>query len=299
MSCCDGERAPHARLERHGDRRAARRRTLPGLRHGDRRRPTLPRVRRGLRGRHRPRPLAGVAERRGCTARTTGAARAGAADPDPGTGERRGRSGRHRTAGRSVRCRAPAPGRRATRVPRGASATVQSVLAVAGAALVAVAAVVFIFFNPDLADPWPRAAIVGTDRGGVPRRLRAPRSPAAAVLGRGDRLARRRLPRAHGHGSASASAAAVERLGLHRPRDADRRRRAGVARPARRHPCLALDRPARARLRSAPARPGRGLCSRHDGGLPRVCRGRERTRGRRRRADPRASPAHSGPSARR
>ena len=43
-----------------------------------------------------------------------------------------------------------------------ASATVQSVLAVAGAALVAVAAVVFTFFNPDLADPWPRAAIIAT-----------------------------------------------------------------------------------------------------------------------------------------
>lgn len=43
----------------------------------------------------------------------------------------------------------------------GPSATVQSVLAVAGAGLVAVAAVVFTFFNPDLADPLPRAAIVG------------------------------------------------------------------------------------------------------------------------------------------
>jgi hypothetical protein len=38
---------------------------------------------------------------------------------------------------------------------------VQSVLAIAGAGLVAVAAVVFTFFNPDLADPLPRAAIVG------------------------------------------------------------------------------------------------------------------------------------------
>lgn len=60
-----------------------------------------------------------------------------------------------------------------------ASATVQSVLAVAGAALVAVAAVVFTFFNPDLADPWPRAAIIGTI--------------AAAFLGGSALLARRRL----------------------------------------------------------------------------------------------------------
>ncbi|MFE5407663.1 SCO7613 C-terminal domain-containing membrane protein [Microbacterium sp. NPDC056569] len=43
----------------------------------------------------------------------------------------------------------------------GSSATVQSVLAVAGAGLVAVAAMVFTFFNPDLADPSARAAIVG------------------------------------------------------------------------------------------------------------------------------------------
>ncbi|KAF2420074.1 hypothetical protein [Microbacterium sp. B35-30] len=60
-----------------------------------------------------------------------------------------------------------------------ASATVQSVLAVAGAALVAVAAVVFTFFNPDLADPWPRAAIIGTI--------------AAAFLGGSALLARRGL----------------------------------------------------------------------------------------------------------
>lgn len=61
----------------------------------------------------------------------------------------------------------------------GPSATVQSVLAVAGAGLVAVAAVVFTFFNPDLADPLPRAAIVG----GI----------AAAFLGGSALLARRRL----------------------------------------------------------------------------------------------------------
>ncbi|KJL43791.1 SCO7613 C-terminal domain-containing membrane protein [Microbacterium trichothecenolyticum] len=61
----------------------------------------------------------------------------------------------------------------------GPSATVQSVLAVAGAGLVAVAAVVFTFFNPDLADPLPRAAIVG----GI----------AAAFLGGSALLARRGL----------------------------------------------------------------------------------------------------------
>lgn len=41
-----------------------------------------------------------------------------------------------------------------------ASATVQSVLAVAGASLVAIAAVVFTFFNPDLTDALPRSLIV-------------------------------------------------------------------------------------------------------------------------------------------
>jgi len=61
----------------------------------------------------------------------------------------------------------------------GPSATVQSVLAVAGAGLVAVAAVVFTFFNPDLADPLPRAAIVG--------------AIAAAFLGGSALLARRGL----------------------------------------------------------------------------------------------------------
>ena len=61
----------------------------------------------------------------------------------------------------------------------GPSATVQSVLAVAGAGLVAVAAVVFTFFNPDLADPLPRAAIVG--------------AIAAAFLGGSAVLARRGL----------------------------------------------------------------------------------------------------------
>ncbi|MFB7882565.1 SCO7613 C-terminal domain-containing membrane protein [Microbacterium sp. NPDC056057] len=61
----------------------------------------------------------------------------------------------------------------------GPSATVQSVLAVAGAGLVAVAAVVFTFFNPDLADPLPRAAIIG--------------AIAAAFLGGSAFLARRGL----------------------------------------------------------------------------------------------------------
>lgn len=42
-----------------------------------------------------------------------------------------------------------------------ASATVQSVLAVAGAGLVAIAAVVFTFFNPDLTEALARALIVG------------------------------------------------------------------------------------------------------------------------------------------
>ncbi|MEZ3159038.1 zinc ribbon domain-containing protein [Microbacterium sp. BWT-B31] len=43
----------------------------------------------------------------------------------------------------------------------GSSATVQSVLAVAGAGLVAVAAIVFTFFNPDLTDQLARGLIVG------------------------------------------------------------------------------------------------------------------------------------------
>lgn len=60
-----------------------------------------------------------------------------------------------------------------------ASATVQSVLAVAGAGLVAVAAVVFTFFNPDLTDALPRALIVG----GI----------AAVFLGSAAVLARTRL----------------------------------------------------------------------------------------------------------
>jgi hypothetical protein len=44
--------------------------------------------------------------------------------------------------------------------PQGPSATVQSVLAIAGAGLVAVAAVVFTFFNPDLTDTTARSLIV-------------------------------------------------------------------------------------------------------------------------------------------
>lgn len=60
-----------------------------------------------------------------------------------------------------------APGEGAPRVavetvtPAGSSATVQSVLAVAGAGLLAIAAIVFSFFNPDLADPAARGWIVG------------------------------------------------------------------------------------------------------------------------------------------
>ncbi|MEZ5191011.1 MAG: hypothetical protein R2717_09425 [Schumannella sp.] len=46
-------------------------------------------------------------------------------------------------------------------VPERASATVQSVLAVAGAGLFAVAAIVFTFFNPDLHDHALRSVIVG------------------------------------------------------------------------------------------------------------------------------------------
>ncbi len=55
---------------------------------------------------------------------------------------------------------APAPQvRPASLRPAGSSATVQSVLAVAGAGLVAVAAIVFTFFNPDLTDTGVRNAI--------------------------------------------------------------------------------------------------------------------------------------------
>lgn len=51
-----------------------------------------------------------------------------------------------------------APGRAG---PPRSSATVQSVLAVAGAGLVAVAAIVFTFFNPDLTDSLLRGLLVG------------------------------------------------------------------------------------------------------------------------------------------
>jgi hypothetical protein len=60
-----------------------------------------------------------------------------------------------------------APGRGAIAAPAAealpprSSATVQSVLAVAGAGLLAIAAIVFTFFNPDLADPAARGWIVG------------------------------------------------------------------------------------------------------------------------------------------
>ncbi|GAA5201540.1 SCO7613 C-terminal domain-containing membrane protein [Microbacterium jejuense] len=63
--------------------------------------------------------------------------------------------------------------------PPGSSASVQSVLAVAGAGLVAVAALVFTFFNPDLDDPAVRTAIMGVIAG--------------AFLGGAPLLARRRL----------------------------------------------------------------------------------------------------------
>lgn len=61
---------------------------------------------------------------------------------------------------------APAPAPTPPPVPRpqgarGPSATVQSVLAVAGAGLFAVAAIVFTFFNPDLTDRAVRDVIVG------------------------------------------------------------------------------------------------------------------------------------------
>lgn len=46
------------------------------------------------------------------------------------------------------------------RAGRESTATVQSILAVAGAGLLAVAAVVFTFFNPDLTDPGARSAII-------------------------------------------------------------------------------------------------------------------------------------------
>ncbi|MFK4835416.1 SCO7613 C-terminal domain-containing membrane protein [Microbacterium sp. ZW T2_14] len=92
-----------------------------------------------------------------------------AADPAPQT------PGHHATADGPGDVDVAHPGAGAAR----ASATVQSVLAVAGAALVAVAAVVFTFFNPDLADPWPRAAIIATI--------------AAAFLAGSALLARRRL----------------------------------------------------------------------------------------------------------
>ncbi|MBA8816549.1 hypothetical protein FHX48_001622 [Microbacterium halimionae] len=58
----------------------------------------------------------------------------------------------------------PAPGQpdaAALPEPEGASATLQSVLAVAGAALVAIAAIVFTFFNEDLSDAAVRNLIVG------------------------------------------------------------------------------------------------------------------------------------------
>ena len=69
---------------------------------------------------------------------------------------------------RRLPCRLPHRSRRrpsrpaAAPAPReSASATVQSVLAIAGAGLFAVAAIVFTFFNPDLTDHALRSAIVG------------------------------------------------------------------------------------------------------------------------------------------
>ncbi|MFK4788977.1 SCO7613 C-terminal domain-containing membrane protein [Microbacterium sp. ZW T5_56] len=60
---------------------------------------------------------------------------------------------------------APTPGRAAMNPPRPSaprsSASLQSVLAVAGAGLFAVAAVVFSFFNADLSSPWQRLPILG------------------------------------------------------------------------------------------------------------------------------------------
>ena len=56
---------------------------------------------------------------------------------------------------------AAAPGPTGTSLPQRSSATVQSVLAIAGAGLFAVSAIVFTFFNPDLTDRILRSAIVG------------------------------------------------------------------------------------------------------------------------------------------
>ncbi|MCP2635338.1 hypothetical protein K0817_002000 [Microbacterium sp. HD4P20] len=63
-------------------------------------------------------------------------------------------------AATAVAASAHRPPARAANAPA-ASATVQSVLAVAGAGLVAIAAVVFTFFNPDLTDTLARTLIVG------------------------------------------------------------------------------------------------------------------------------------------
>src|SRR5690606_13069915 len=68
-----------------------------------------------------------------------------------------------------IPARAPLPQRTAPATPpaplplgpSGPSATVQSVLAVAGAGLVALAAIVFTFLNPDLTDTALRSVIVG------------------------------------------------------------------------------------------------------------------------------------------
>lgn len=93
------------------------------------------------------------------------APRAAASTPSPGPGDP---DAPHPSAHRTDQ--APPPG---------ASASVQSVLAVAGAGLVAVAALVFTFFNPDLDDPALRTGIVG--------------AIAAAFLGGAPLLSRRRL----------------------------------------------------------------------------------------------------------
>lgn len=87
---------------------------------------------------------------------------------------------------------APAPGApRSTTAPAPDGASLQSVLATAGAALFAVAAIVFTFFNPELADRAVRSTIIGL--------------VTLAFLGGAWMLARRRL---------QSSAEAVGGLGL-------------------------------------------------------------------------------------
>ncbi|MEN9620683.1 MAG: hypothetical protein RL499_876 [Actinomycetota bacterium] len=81
---------------------------------------------------------------------------------------------------------APAPLSPAAPAPR-ASTTVQSVLAVAGAGLMATAALVFTFFNRDLTDPLARAVVVGIAAlvfmGGAPALMRRALRVSAECFG--------------------------------------------------------------------------------------------------------------------